>query len=126
MRVPILKADVLNENGRVYTIDVLREIKKHFTEKFGKIYMDNIFPLNLGELSHECKSVELIGDTLYGEIQILDNDNGKKLKSLLETKSVVFRTAGTGKIDENGRVFNYELNSVNAVSKETDAFKNFL
>ena len=78
----------------------------------------------INEASHIVKDMEIIDDKLVGNIVIReDHPNGEKLRALLKSEDIVFRTQGRGIVDKDGVVNSYDIHSVNAINKDDDACK---
>ncbi len=83
---------------------------------------DSIIHLSL--VSHLITKLELIGNELWAEIEVLNTPHGRVLKSLLEADAdVVFATTGvgSGRCNESLDLVvsdSYKLITVNAVAKD--------
>lgn len=84
------KADVLNQNGRVYPHAVLeREVRNY--QKFiierralGELDHPDDSVVNLKNVSHMVLEAYLENGVVYGKVEVLDTPSGKILKSLVE------------------------------------------
>ena len=119
MDYKILKADVPNSNGRIYTIDVIKKIMFDKPKGLGMIDNTSSFlkeiPLNL--VSHKFE-LKVEDDYLVASIQPLDTPEGVQLKNLIEKDKVAFRTVGMGTISDANIISDYTLVSINAYCKE--------
>ena len=119
MDYKILKADVPNSNGRIYTIDVIKKIMFDKPKGLGMIDNTSSFlkeiPLNL--VSHKFE-LKVEDDYLVASIQPLDTPEGVQLKNLIEKDKVAFRTVGMGTISDVNIISDYTLVSINAYCKE--------
>lgn len=131
--------DVLNSNDRMYTKECAEQIVKQFGEldhpMFGQIgYPEPInFRGGLSDVSHEVKEIHINSEnhTIEGTIEILDGTpNGRRLLGLINNditkfnECYVIRSRGTGEVNENKEVVNFNIISFDVVPKDTDAFKN--
>lgn len=91
MKGILQKADTLNQNGRIYPLDVLqREIRNY--QKFivenralGELDHPDSSVVNLKNVSHIIKEAHLEGGVVYGTVELLDTPSGKILQSLVES-----------------------------------------
>lgn len=119
--VTILKADVPNANGRIYPRETVEEMVKQCAANqnriFGTIGMPEGNGLNIAEISHTVNNLRITesGD-LIGDVMVLSTPKGEVMKELLAHGTYDYRTAGIGKIDENGVVSDFRLISISMVS----------
>ena len=91
MRGILQKANTLNQNGRVYPIDILeREVRNY--QKFiaenralGELDHPDSSVVELKNASHIVREAYMQGDICYGSVEILDTPAGKILKSLVDS-----------------------------------------
>jgi Prohead core protein serine protease len=91
MKGILQKADTLNQNGRIYPIEILqREIRNY--QKFivenralGELDHPDSSVVNLKNVSHIVREAYLDGGVVYGSVEILDTPSGKILQSLVES-----------------------------------------
>lgn len=91
MKGILQKADTLNQNGRIYPIDILeREIRNY--QKFivenralGELDHPDSSVVNLKNVSHLVKEAYLDKQVVFGTVEILDTPSGKILQSLIES-----------------------------------------
>jgi hypothetical protein len=91
MKGILQKADTLNQNGRIYPIDVLqREVRNY--QKFivenralGELDHPDSSVVNLKNVSHIVREAYLDNGVVYGTVEILDTPSGKILQSLVES-----------------------------------------
>ncbi len=117
----ILKADVPNANGRIYpraTVEqMVKQCKANQNRIFGTIGMPEGNTLDIAEISHSVNNLRITEDgDLVGDVMVLDTPKGEVMKELLTQRTYDFRTAGIGKIDENGVVSDIQLISISMVS----------
>lgn len=91
MRGILQKANTLNQNGRIYPIDILeREVRNY--QKFiaenralGELDHPDSSVVELKNASHIVREAYMQGDICYGTVEILDTPSGKILKSLVDS-----------------------------------------
>ena len=91
MRGILQKANTLNQNGRVYPIEILeREVRNY--QKFiaesralGELDHPDSSVVELKNASHIIREAYMQGDICYGSVEILDTPSGKILKSLVDS-----------------------------------------
>ena len=91
MKGILQKADTLNQNGRIYPMDILeREIRNY--QKFivenralGELDHPDSSVVNLKNASHLVKEAYLDKQVVFGTVEILDTPSGKILQSLIES-----------------------------------------
>ena len=91
MRGILQKANTLNQNGRVYPMDILeREVRNY--QKFiaenralGELDHPDSSVVELKNASHIVREAYMQGDICYGSVEILDTPAGKILKSLVDS-----------------------------------------
>ena len=102
-------AEVKNGNGRYYSKDLWeREIDKYQTlvkEKraMGELDHPESTVINLQNVSHNVTKVKMVGDDVYGEVEILSTPAGNILKELFRNGITVgISSRGMGSVQENG------------------------
>ena len=91
MRGILQKANTLNQNGRVYPMEILqREVRNY--QKFiaenralGELDHPDSSVVELKNASHIVREAYMDGDICYGSVEILDTPAGKILKSLVDS-----------------------------------------
>jgi hypothetical protein len=116
----IAKADKPNCNKRIYPKNVLENIVKNFYNNpdtmFGHIGVESN---RLSDSSHVVKELSIQKNYLVATIKPLDTPNGKKLRKMLNSNRVTFRTMGTANIRHTPTgdvVENYHLLGVSALT----------
>ena len=86
------RAKAENQNGRVYSKDILvREAKKYVDEfvkrgnAFGELDHPESPVVSLKNASHIITEARMDGDVCYGTVEILDTPSGQILKSLVDS-----------------------------------------
>jgi hypothetical protein len=91
MKGVLQKANTLNQNGRVYPMEVLeREVRNY--QKFikenralGELDHPDSSVVELKNASHIVREAYMDGETCFGTVEILETPSGKILKSLVES-----------------------------------------
>lgn len=91
MKGILQKADTLNQNGRIYPMNILeREIRNY--QKFiienralGELDHPDSSVVNLKNVSHIIREAYLEKGVVYGTVEVLDTPSGKILQSLVES-----------------------------------------
>lgn len=127
MKVPVIYANVVNLNGRLYNINSIQKIISIFENKDGELFgnigypdVDNFTLIPLSNVSHSIKNLIYDDNILFAEIKVLDTPNGLILKDNIH--NYVFRPRLIGNILDNNIVNVEKLITFDAVLKETDAF----
>ena len=106
----IQRAEAKNQNGRVYPKEILeREIKKYIDgpvrerRALGELDHPESSVINLQNVSHNVIKVKMVGDDVYGEVEILSTPAGNILKELFRNGITVgISSRGMGSVQENG------------------------
>ena len=107
----IQRAEAKNQNGRVYPKEILeREIKKYIDgpvrerRALGELDHPESSVINLQNVSHNVIKVKMVGDDVYGEVEILSTPAGNILKELFRNGITVgISSRGMGSVQENGK-----------------------
>ena len=118
----IQRAEAKNQNGRVYPKEILeREIQKYVDgpvrerRALGELDHPDSSVINLQNVSHNVTKIKMVGDDVYGEVEILPTPAGNILKALFASGITVgISSRGMGSVQEgaNGTVEvqdNFEL-----------------
>lgn len=112
MKGILQKADTLNQNGRIYPMDVLqREVRNY--QKFivenralGELDHPDSSVVNLKNVSHIVKEAYIEGGVVYGSVELLDTPSGKILQSLVESGvKLGISSRGVGSTKKQGDYF---------------------
>ena len=106
----IQRAEAKNQNGRIYPREILeREIKKYAEgpikerRALGELDHPESSVINLQNVSHNVTKVRMVGDDVYGEVEILSTPAGNILKELFRNGITVgISSRGMGSVQENG------------------------
>lgn len=91
MKGILQKADTLNQNGRIYPLEVLerevRNYQKFIAERraLGELDHPDTSVVNLKNASHLVLEAYIENGTVFGTVEILDTPSGKILQSLVES-----------------------------------------
>ena len=118
MKKQLMKLNYMNQNGRIYNSKLLQPLlnKKYF----GEISHPGTPNVDLSKISHEISNLRIEEDILYGDVNVLDTPQGKKLNKILS--EVIFRPRALGNINEQNVVENFELIAFDAIPKNQDSF----
>ena len=110
----IQRAEAENHNGRIYPKEILaREIEKYIegpireNRALGELDHPESSVINLQNVSHNVTKVKMVGDNVYGEVEILPTPAGKILQALFASGITVgISSRGMGSVHEgsNGTV----------------------
>ena len=106
----IQRAEAKNQNGRVYPKEILeREIQKYIAgpvkerRALGELDHPESSVINLQNVSHNVIIVKMVGDDVYGEVEILSTPAGNILKELFRNGITVgISSRGMGSVQESG------------------------
>ena len=104
----IQRAEAKNQNGRVYPREILeREIQKYVDgpvkerRALGELDHPESSVINLQNVSHNVTKVKMVGDDVYGEVEILPTPAGKILQALFASGITVgISSRGMGSVKE--------------------------
>jgi hypothetical protein len=109
MKGILQKADTLNQNGRVYPLDILaREVRNYqrFIEEgraLGELDHPDTSVVELKNVSHVIREAHMNGDICYGTLEVLNTPNGQILKSLVESGvKIGISSRGVGSTKNDG------------------------
>ena len=91
MKGILQKANTLNQNGRVYPLDVLRREVENYQRfikegrALGELDHPDTSVVELKNVSHVIREAYMDGDVCYGTIEVLATPNGKILQSLVQS-----------------------------------------
>jgi hypothetical protein len=120
MRVPVLKLNQPTGTGRIYPDWVVKKaIAVAELPMMGTMEFPADGVISLDRVSHKVEKLDIVGDTLYATVKILNTPLGIVLDHIKD--DVAFRTSGIGTVDENNVVHDLVIVSVAAVNKATAA-----
>ena len=110
----IQRAEAKNQNGRIYPKEILlREIKNYVNgpvkerRALGELDHPDSSVINLQNVSHNVTKIKMVGDDVYGEVEILSTPAGNILKELFRNGITIgISSRGMGSVKEgiNGTV----------------------
>jgi len=123
VKVKVLTIGSPTVAGHVYGINaaasILLQGKKLMKTQpiFGELCPSNTsLTVDLAKVSHEITDLSIENGAVYAKVRVLDTPSGEILKHL-ETAGVqpVYAVRGSGNIDANGVVSNFQLISIDVV-----------
>lgn len=125
MKGIFIQGDLRNQNGRVYP---LNEIHKAVISMADAIKEDDgvlgecdhpqELQIHLDRVSHKITEMWMDGANGYGKLQILPTPHGNIVKTLLESGvRLGVSSRGSGNVDDNGRVSDFDMLTVDIVAK---------
>lgn len=124
MRGIFIQGGVRNQNQRVYPINEITNAVKTLKERITKGYSvlgeaDHPADLNinLDRVSHVITDMEMHGNDGIGKLKMLPTPMGNVCKTLLESGvKLGVSSRGSGDVDSNGQVSNFEIITVDIVA----------
>jgi hypothetical protein len=118
----VLQIGVPNRNGRTYPVEaaqaMIEQANKRIAEGtlLGELGEVEGTSVSLDNVSHIVRGLRLEGDTVVATLELMKTPKGEILSALLAAETgPVFRTRGTGLVDEHGVISQYQLISIDAV-----------
>lgn len=103
------KGNTLNKNGRKYPLDILRREVEKYNElvkerrALGELDHPDSAVVSLTNVSHLVTKMWWEGETLYGEVEIIDTPSGNILKGLLRSGVMLgISSRGVGSVKNSG------------------------
>lgn len=111
LRGVIQRADVQNQNGRVYPREILERELENYNKlvkerrAHGELDHADDPVVNLQKISHIITEIEMDEDgTVYGEVEVLNTPMGNILRSLIESQVTVgISSRALGSVTHDGR-----------------------
>jgi len=104
------------ESGRTFPKEELEKAIAKYNEKetkLGHLGLQESSTVNLDRVSHKVNNVYMKDNTVYAEVTVLDTPMGNITKQLIEADATMTLVpTGTGKVDENNTITDYELTSI--------------
>lgn len=125
--VVIPELGTINRNGRIYTREIAEKMCGQCDpmRDFGQIGHPDDAVVSLMNASHRIHRVFINGNALWVEYSVLDNAAGRLLYDLFQKtgpETFVLAPRGTGNVDENGHINNYQLLSYDFIPASESAF----
>lgn len=122
MQIEIIKADEPTVNGRVYPKEELEKAVAKLDDalvgRLGESTGTNPTNIDLNDLAFLVENVRMEGEAVVGDMKILDTPSGRILEAT--TPAFRFVPAGTGLVDDDMKISDYEFLCVDAVLEEFD------
>lgn len=139
----IIKGEVLrfnekNLNDRIYTKDSIKNLDEFnqriqdnnaLGEYWPEKRNENYQLISLTNVSHRIKDISINNESLICEVEILDTPGGKLIKKIANSsetlfdKMFCFNSRGTGTVNENNEVENFNLLTIDIIPKKTSSFQ---
>ena len=108
VRGVLQRAEAKNQNGRIYPREILVREAKKYTKEFikqrramGELDHPESSVINLQNVSHNVVKIKMVGDDVYGEVEILSTPAGNILKELFRNGITVgISSRGMGSVKE--------------------------
>lgn len=124
MKGIFIQGGVRNQNQRVYPINEITNAVKTLKERITKGYSvlgeadhPEDLNINLDRVSHVIVDMEMHGNDGIGKLKMLPTPMGNVCKTLLESGvKLGVSSRGSGDVDSNGQVSNFEIITVDIVA----------
>ena len=101
MRYEIMTADVLNQNGRIYPLSVVKTIASKINEYSVPVTLGSDFEISLDHVLGMAKNAEIVNGVLSVEISILETPMGVVYDRLVdEGVDLRLTVAGIGNLTD--------------------------
>lgn len=125
MKGTFIQGDVRNHNGRIYPVTEIRKAVSSLTEGIkqsngilGECDHPEELQINLDRVSHRITEMSMDGSNGVGKLQILPTPLGNIVRTLLESGiKLGVSSRGSGNVDDNGYVSEFEILTVDIVAK---------
>lgn len=125
MRGIFIEGDLRNHNGRVYPLSEIRkaveQINKAIKEDngvLGECDHPQELQIHLDRVSHKITEMWMDGAKGCGKLEILPTPCGNIVKTLLDCGvKLGVSSRGSGNVDDNGRVSDFDMLTVDIVAK---------
>jgi hypothetical protein len=119
-----VQGDKRNQNQRVYPVSeinkAVKSVQKRLEEGFsvlGEADHPDDLQVNLDRVSHKIENMWMNGADGYGRLRLLPTPMGNICKTLLECDvKLGVSSRGTGNVDGNGNVSEFEIQTVDIVA----------
>lgn len=126
--------DIPNRNGRIYPKTEIEKSLKAFKEKLPVVgqlgYSDDpstYTEINLSRVSHVVNDVRIEDDKLIATVKILTTPSGRIAEQLIRSEetrpSLGFGMRGTGIVDTNNKVTDFNLISIDLVNNPISGYQ---
>ena len=119
-KIELIKADEPTINGRVYPKEELEKaiakLDDALVGRLGENTGTDPTKIDLGSIAFLVENVRMDEDSVVGDMKILPTPQGKILKESLP--AFRYAPAGTGNVDDEGNISDYNFMCVDAVLNE--------
>lgn len=118
MKINLKQLGVPNKNGVIYSEEAMHDAINRFGNKdlLGIIGVSREPNINLADVACVVKNIRIENDYVVGDCTILKTPQGLVLEEL--TNDFEYRLAGTGMVDDVGKVSDYDIICVNVIDKD--------
>jgi len=125
MKGIFIQGDVRNQNQRVYPVREINRAVQSITEKLssgqsvmGELDHPEELSINLDRVSHLITEMWMDGADGYGKLKIVPTPMGNIVKTLLLSGAKLgVSSRGSGNVDDNGAVSDFEIITVDIVAQ---------
>ena len=125
MKGIFIQGDMRNHNGRVYPLTEIRKAVENINKSIkedagvlGECDHPQELQIHLDRVSHKITEMWMDGPNGFGKLQILPTPCGNIIKTLLESGiKLGVSSRGSGNVDDNGRVSDFDMLTVDIVAK---------
>lgn len=125
MKGIFIQGDLRNHNGRVYPVNEIRKAVENINKAIkedngvlGECDHPQELQIHLDRVSHKITQMWMDGANGYGKLQILPTPCGNIVKTLLDCGvKLGVSSRGSGNVDDNGRVSDFDMLTVDIVAK---------
>lgn len=117
----ILNIDTKNENGRIYPKDLVEKAVLKYNENkeqigLGTLEFQDTLEMDPNNISHKISNVRIEENNVVCDVKLLNTPKGKLVQDLLKDMQLSVATAGTGRVDKDGVVTEFELHHTAIIS----------
>lgn len=125
MKGIFIQGGIRNHNGRVYPVDEIRKAVENINEAIkkdagvlGECDHPQELQIHLDRVSHKITNMWMDGPNGVGKLEILPTPCGNIVKTLLDCGvKLGVSSRGSGNVDDNGEVSDFEMLTVDIVAK---------
>lgn len=125
MKGIFIQGDLRNHNGRVYPVNEIRKAVENINKAIkedngvlGECDHPQELQIHLDRVSHKITQMWMDGANGFGKLQILPTPCGNIVKTLLDCGvKLGVSSRGSGNVDDNGRVSDFDMLTVDIVAK---------
>ena len=125
MKGIFIQGDVKNHNQRIYPASEIRSAVENLNEDIkngitvlGEADHPENLGINISRVSHMITEMRMEGNNGIGKLKIIDTPLGNICKTIIESGGTLgVSSRGSGDVDNNGYVSNFEIVTVDIVVK---------